>query len=96
MSWWLWVLLWVLLVLLALGFFALLGLFLWRRVRLLTRELSTAAERLSAVTAELDRLQERSGGEPAPAAVFEDPATLRARRFAARTKHRGSSRRTRT
>jgi predicted PurR-regulated permease PerM len=95
-SWWLWVLLWVVLVLGAIGFFFVLGRQLWRKLRLLFRELSTATDRLAAVTAELDRLQERTQTEPEPAAVFQHPTDLRAKRFAARTKQRGSRRRTRT
>jgi 5'-3' exonuclease len=95
-SWWLWVLIWVLLVLGALLVFVLLALQLWRKLRLLFRELSTATERLSAVTEELERLQDRTTTDAEPAAVFDDPTTHRAKRYAARTKQRGSRRRTRT
>jgi uncharacterized protein HemX len=91
-SWWLWVLIW-----LALGLGALFVLFLlvrdvWRKLRLLFAELSTATDRLAAVSAELERLQERTAA-PDEAAVFDDPSRLRAGRFAARTKQRRSRRR---
>jgi uncharacterized protein HemX len=94
-SWWLWVLIW-----LALGLGALFVLFLllrtvWRKLKLLFAELNTATERLAAVTEELERLQERTSSAEPPA-VFENPAELRARRFATRTKHRPSRRRTQT
>ncbi len=96
MSWWLWVLIWVALVLGALGFLFLLLRQVWRKLRLLFSDLSTATERLSEVTRELERLEQRTGQGAEPAAVFEDPTTLRARRFAARTKQQRSRRRTRT
>ena len=96
MSWWLWVLIWVLLVIGALAFLFVMLRRLWRQLRSLFRDLGTAADRLSAVTEELERLQDRTGPSTEPAAVFEDPARLRAQRFTARTKQRGSSRRTRT
>jgi hypothetical protein len=94
-SWWLWVLIW-----LALGLGALFVLFLllrsvWRKLKLRFAELSSATDRLAAVTEELERLQDRTPSVE-PAAVFESPADLRARRFAARTKHRRSRRRTPT
>jgi predicted PurR-regulated permease PerM len=95
-SWWLWVLIWVLLVLFALFFLFLLLRQVWRKLRLLTRELSTASDRLAAVTEELQRLQDRSPEEPKPA-VFDSPTEHRARRFSAtRTKQRQSRRRSQT
>lgn len=96
MSWWLWVLIWVLLVLFAVLFLFLMLRQVWRKLRLLTRELSTASERLGAVTEELQRLQDRSLDEPQPA-VFDSPTEHRARRFTAtRTKQRQSRRRSQT
>jgi hypothetical protein len=58
----LWVLVWVVLVLAAVGVFFLLGRDLWRKARALTRELGVATDRLSEVS---DRLAELSElGEP--------------------------------
>jgi hypothetical protein len=92
-SWWLWVLVWVLLVLFAPFFLFLLLRQVWRKLRLLLSDLSTASERLAAVTDELERLQDRLPAEPEPA-VFDRPTEHRARRFAAtRTKQRRSRRR---
>jgi hypothetical protein len=91
-SWWLWVLIWLALLLGALIVLFLLLRGVWRKLRLLFAELGTASDRLAAVSAELERLQDRTpAGEPA--AVFEDPARLRAGRFAARTRQRASRRR---
>ena len=95
MSWWLWVLIWVLLFVGALTVFFLLLRQVWRKLRLLFDDLSTATERLSAVSEELERLQDRTPAAE-PVAVFEDPLTMRAQRFAARSKRRGSGRRTQT
>jgi hypothetical protein len=95
-SWWLWVLIWVLLVIGALVFLFVLLRRLWRQLRALFADLGTAADRLSAVTEELERLQDRTLPSTEPAAVFADPGRLRAQRFRARTKHRRPQRRTRT
>jgi hypothetical protein len=95
-SWWLWVLIWLALAVGALVFLFVLFRQLWRKLTALFAELGTATERLSAVTEELDRLEQRRSTDPEPAAVFEDPSSLRAQRFRARTKQRGSGRRTRT
>lgn len=93
MSWWVWVLVWVVLVLGA-GFVLFLLLRqVWRSLRSLGREMATASERLSAVTEELQRLQDRAPTPPEPA-VFDRPTEHRARRFAAaRTKQRATRRR---
>jgi flagellar biosynthesis/type III secretory pathway M-ring protein FliF/YscJ len=95
-SWWLWTLIWIALFVGALVVLFLLLRQVWRKLRLLFRDLSTATERLAAVTEELDRLQDRTSTDSEPAAVFERPVELRAQRFAARTKQRGSGRRTPT
>jgi hypothetical protein len=55
-----WVLLWIVLVLLAAAFFALLGRHLWRKAKALTHELSQASDRFAAVSASLSDLSERS------------------------------------
>jgi hypothetical protein len=94
-SWWLWVLIWVALCLGALGFLFLLLRGVWRKLRLLFTELGVASDRLSAVTEELERLQERTPATADPA-VFDKPNDLRAQRFAARTKRERSAHRTRT
>jgi hypothetical protein len=95
-SWWLWVLLWIALALGALLFLFLLFRQLWRKLKLLFAELSTATERLSAVADELERLDQQRSTDAEPPAVFEDPRQLRAQRFVSRTKRRRSARRTRT
>jgi hypothetical protein len=95
-SWWLWVLIWIALAVGALFFLFVLFRQLWRKLKLLFAELSTATERLSAVADELERLDQQHRTDPEPAAVFEDPAHLRAQRFASRTKRGRSTRRTRT
>jgi hypothetical protein len=95
-SWWLWVLLWLALAVAALLFLFVLFRQLWRKLKLLFADLSTATERLSAVADELERLEQQQRTDPEPAAVFDDPTRLRAQRFASRTKRRRSARRTRT
>ena len=96
MSWWLWVLIWLALAVGAVLFLFLMLRQLWRKLRALFTELSTATERLSAVAEELERLEDRRTTEAGPPAVFADPTGLRAQRFAARSKRQGSGRRTRT
>jgi hypothetical protein len=91
-SWWLWVLIWLALLLGALFVLFVLLRGVWRKLRLLFADLGTASDRLAAVAAELERLQDRTTASE-PAAVFDDPARLRASRFAARTNQRGSRRR---
>jgi hypothetical protein len=78
--WW-WVLIWAVLVLLALGVLALLGLSLWRRLKLLLSELSTASDRFAEISAQLDAVAERA--EQREPAVFTDPLELRQERFLA-------------
>jgi hypothetical protein len=77
-TWWAWTLLWVVLVVGALGVFFLVGRSLWRKGSALASELGAAADRLSAVADELGTLTEKSG--PPDLAVFADPAELRRRR----------------
>jgi hypothetical protein len=78
-TWWGWTLLWTVLVLGA-GFFGFrVGLSLWRKASALLTELGAAADRLSAVSAELETLA-RAEPEPEPA-VFADPAELRRQRY---------------
>lgn len=96
MSWWEWVLIWIVLLVAALLFLFILLRHLWGKLKLLFAELSIASDRLAAVADELERLEQRQHTDPEPAAVFEDPSRLRAQRFAARTKQRGTGRRTRT
>jgi hypothetical protein len=95
-SWWEWVLIWIVLILAAVFFLFILFRQLWRKLKLLFAELTIASDRLSAIADELERLEQRQHTDPEPAAVFDDPSRLRAQRFAARTKHRGTGRRTRT
>jgi len=83
-----WTLVWVALVLGALGVLFLLGRSLFRKGVALARELGDASERLSAVSEGLAALQ-RAPEQPEDPAIFADPARLRAERFVAR---RGVSR----
>ena len=96
MSWWLWVLIWILLFLAALAFLGLLGRRLWKQLRGLTRELGTATDRFSAVLEELERLPDKDASPAPEAAVFSDPVALRAEQLRRRTRPKGSRRRTRT
>ena len=80
MAWWWWVLIWVVLLGVSAGALFLLGRSLWRKLVALGRELATATERLSAVSAGLNELAERSSAE---SSVFTDPAQLRQERFLA-------------
>jgi len=83
-----WTLVWVALVLGALGVLFLLGRSLFRKGAALARELGDASERLSAVSEGLAALQ-RAPEQPEDPAIFADPARLRAERFVAR---RGAAR----
>lgn len=76
MSWWGWAALWAVLVIGAIGVFALLLRSLYRKAKALVKELITAQERLSAVAGELETLNHRFGPEP-ELAVFADPVQLR-------------------
>jgi predicted PurR-regulated permease PerM len=78
-TWWAWLLLWLLLVVGALGVFALLGRSLWRKARALVDTLGAASERLNALTERLDAAPERAV-ERAELAVFVDPAAVRLER----------------
>jgi HAMP domain-containing protein len=78
--WW-WVLIWAVLVLAALGVLAVLGLSLWRRVKLLLSELSTASDRFAEISAKMEQVAERA--EEREPAVFTDPLELRQERFLA-------------
>ena len=73
MSWYWWVLVWLVVVLLALGVLALLGLSLFRKARALLNEVTTAADRLGAVSDSLQELAERTS-DPA---VFTPASQLR-------------------
>ena len=90
MSLWWWVLSWAVLVLAAHGVLAVLGLSLWRRLKLLLHELSTASERFAQISAQLETVAERA--EQREPAVFTDPLELRQERFLAQraNQHRPS------
>lgn len=84
--WW-WVLIWVVLVLGALGLFARIGLSLWRSAKLLFAELSTASDRFAEISAKLEEAAERvNASEPA---VFADPSQLRRERYLAQQRNTG-------
>jgi hypothetical protein len=78
-TWWSWVLVWAFLLLGAAVVFSLIGRSLWRKAKVLLTELSTAAERLGAVSDGLAEL----AGTPVEAAVFTDPSQLRQERILA-------------
>ncbi|MDQ1289003.1 MAG: hypothetical protein QG622_2569, partial [Actinomycetota bacterium] len=66
---------------------------LWRKAVALATEIGVAADRLSAVTDELEALDERDGStEPA---VFADPTELRRERYLSRRPGRPTPRETR-
>jgi hypothetical protein len=79
-AWWCWVLLWAVLLIGSAGVFFLLGRSLWRKAKVLGRELAVATDRLSAVTEGLTDLAERTASQPA---VFTDPTQLRQERILA-------------
>ena len=77
MAWYWWVLLWGGLTLFAIGAVGLTALSLWRRLRLLTKEIGVQSRRLGAVGSELTR-------DAAPAeepAIFVAATELRRRRI---------------
>ncbi|GAA3612869.1 hypothetical protein GCM10022223_31260 [Kineosporia mesophila] len=81
MSVWVWVLIWVVLVLGALGVLATIGLSLWRRAKALLRELATASDRFAEISTKLEQVAEKAQSrEPA---VFTDPLELRQERYLA-------------
>ena len=79
MPWWLWVLVWLALLIAAGAVFAAIGRSLWRKASALLVELSTAAERLGAVSEGLQKISEAT----ADPAVFSDPSKLRQERILA-------------
>lgn len=77
MAWYWWVLVWVVLILVAAGVLTSIGLSLWRRVKLLGREVREASDRLETISGHLQELAERS---PDPA-IFTSPSALRQERI---------------
>ena len=61
----LWFLLWFVLIAGALALFALLGVRLWRQLKLLTAELSAAADRFAQVSAAMDEFSSPPGADSA-------------------------------
>jgi hypothetical protein len=86
-SWYWWVALWAVLVILSACGLGLIGLSLWRKAKALAGEISTAANRLTAVSDGLQELAERT----ADPAVFTAPSQLRQERFLS-ARQRGSRR----
>jgi hypothetical protein len=80
-TWWLWTLIWIALVAGALGVLFLVARSLFRKGMALARELSQAAERLSAVADEVKALNQTPLAEEL--AVFADPTRLRQERILA-------------
>lgn len=81
-----WLLLLLLVCILGAVVLGLLAWGLWKRVRDLARDLGTAAERFSAVTDELQRLQDKAPDAPEAAAVFDSPTRLRGQRATSKGK----------
>lgn len=73
MSWYWWILIWMVVLVLALGILALFGLSLFRKAKALIVEVSTAADRLGAVSAGLQEIAETQ----ADPAVFTPAAQVR-------------------
>jgi hypothetical protein len=91
-TWWVWTLLWVVLVVAALGVLFLIGRGLWRKAIALLSELGTATERLSAVADELDTIN-AAAERAEELAVFANPTQLRQERIVAgRRRHRAAGR----
>jgi hypothetical protein len=76
-SWYWWVLLWAVLLLLAAGVFARIGLTLWRKASALAKELAAAAEQLARAGEGLAELAE-TRSDPA---VFTAASQLRQERY---------------
>lgn len=85
MSWYWWVLLWVVLVLVGGGLLALLALSIWGKAKELLSELSTASERLAVVSDGLQELSERA----ADPAVFTPASQLRQERIISARRREG-------
>lgn len=73
MTWWLWTLLWLLLLLAAAAFLFVMGRRLVRQGLALARELGEAADRLAQVGDALESLADRTG-PPAPAPGHGEPS----------------------
>lgn len=84
MSWYWWVLIWVVVLFLALGVLVLIGRSLFGKAKELARELGTATDRLSQASQGLQDLAERQS-DPA---VFTSASRLRQERFL-EARHRG-------
>lgn len=80
MTWWLWVIVWVVLVLAAAAVLVALAVGLFRRSRALLVEVGRAGKVASALSAEVSRLREPTEPEVVMAAVFSDPVQLRRER----------------
>jgi hypothetical protein len=83
--WW-WVLIWTLLVVIAGAYLAGRLWALWGQVKELTAETERAAQTLSALEAQVERLGERAPAPPL--AVFQDPRDLRHHRTTTRAELR--------
>jgi len=88
---WAWTVLWIVLVVGAAAFLFVIIRSLWRKVMALVRELGAAADRLSAVSAELGAMA--GAAEQEEPAIFSDPAELRRRRYLSSREPAGGSRR---
>jgi hypothetical protein len=89
-TWWEWVLIWVLLAIGTGWVLFRLGRSLWRKSMALLTEFGTAAERLSVLSEELETLS-RTTNLPPDLAVFDSPSRLRQERAAGpgkRARHR--------
>ena len=91
MTWWLWTLVWVLLVVGALVVLFLAGRTVWRRAAELLDELGTAAERFEAVAALARETATVAPTEEPEPSVFADPAALRQERVRSRRRPRSGA-----
>jgi hypothetical protein len=76
-TWWAWTLLWVVLVVGAGVALFLVGRSLWRKASALLVELGEAAERMGAVSEQLELLSDKLSPAEPELAVFLDPVALR-------------------
>ncbi|MEJ5944982.1 hypothetical protein WDZ17_06690 [Pseudokineococcus basanitobsidens] len=91
MTWWLWVLLWAVLVVVAAVVLVRLGLAVWRAALALLAEVGRAGEVSAALSEQVARLRAEEPREPVVATAFDDPVAMRrarTQRLAQRTRAR--------
>lgn len=93
LPWWGWVLVWVVLVVGGAALLAWLGWGVWRKVKLLTKDLGEAERTVAALRAQKRRLEDAAGDAPPELAVFADATELRRRHAEQRADQREERRR---